>query len=309
MEPLRAAEPSADAMASDGAEAMAHAYEVETSRLLRSRLAVTMALYLLFLGTLTLFERRLPGRARIDVALAIEILCCVSAVVLVRIPRFARAVRPIAVAATSGLAITMVGYAASIQSAWDAVVIGQVCLMTCLAILLPWGWKAQLAISTVSLTAFALATPYLEPAPSSLYAVVGLLSAATTSSVAAFLVDRYRFEALARTSELSHAYALQREEAEISRVLLHVAQTLGDYIGREDLLEKVNRLAIEALGCDWSSTFAYDDEHDVFRFVSNVGSPEELRTELESIALPPGALPLFDELRNDRLVEIAEPAS
>jgi signal transduction histidine kinase len=63
---------------------------------------------------------------------------------------------------------------------------------------------------------------------------------------------------------------------------------------------------VDALGCDWSSTFVWEHERHRFRFVANVGSRTEVQTELESMDIPPDTLPLFDELRQRRLVEIQD---
>ena len=120
------------------------AYHLETSRLIRSRLELATALYLLFVGIVVAIERVTPGNPGTTIAYALEVLTCAAAVTANRMERFAHAVRTVAVACMATLAVVMLVYSAAIANPWDPVAIGQVCLMTCVAILLPWGWTAQL---------------------------------------------------------------------------------------------------------------------------------------------------------------------
>ena len=289
-------------------ESLARAYQRETARLVRARLDLSLAFFLLFMGIVVLFERRMLGHERVTLAYAVELTIAVLATILTRVERFADATTTIAALATSGLALSMLVFSAMIRSPWDPVAIGQVCLMTCLAIVLPWGWRAQLLLTTVSVGGFVILLPSFETTTPVIYALVALMTSATTSCFAAFFLDRYRFQAFARAVELSRAYALQQEEAEISTALLHVGQMLSQFIGRSELLEQVNRMVIDALGCDFSNTFVFDQEQNAFRFVANVGSRTEIRTELENIDFPPDSMAIFAQLRRGRMVEIGNVA-
>jgi hypothetical protein len=80
--------------------------------------------------------------------------------------------------------------------------------------------------------------------------------AAVTSVLGAFFLDRYRFEAFRRSS-------LHAEEAEIAATLLKATEALSVHLGAADMLEHVNRLSCEATGCDWSSTFLFDESRGV----------------------------------------------
>ena len=285
------------------------AYHLETSRLIRSRLELATALYLLFVGIVVAIERVTPGNPGTTIAYALEVLTCAAAVTANRMERFAHAVRTVAVACMATLAVVMLVYSAAIANPWDPVAIGQVCLMTCVAILLPWGWGAQLVLVTVSVGGFLLTMPFLRQTTPAVYPLVALLTSGTTSVWAALLLDRYRFQSFAHAAELSYAYARQQEEAETAAALLHVNEMLGGDVGRGELLETVNRLVVEALGTDWSSTFVFDEERRGFRFVGNVGSPPDSKVEFESIDFPPDAMPIFRELSQGRLVEIADPSA
>ena len=286
--------------------ALAAAYRRESNRLIRIRLELSLTFFLVFMGIVVLVERRMPGHGGVVTAFAVELLIGGTAVLLARRPRLSEATRPIAVAAMAGIALTMLVFSSTVRSPWDPAALGQVCLIACLAIVLPWGWRPQLALATISCVGFVLATPFLDRASPAVYPLVALGTGATTSTFAAFFLDRYRFEAFARAAELSRAYALQQEEAEISGALLHVAQTLGEFVGRTDLLEQVNRLVIDALGCDWSSTYVYDGERRRFRFLGNVGSRTDIRTEFESMDLRPDSASILRALESRKLVEITD---
>lgn len=280
------------------------AYQLETSRLIRSRLELAIAIFLLFVGIVVAIERISPGNPGTTIAYAFEVLICAAAVCANRSARFAHAARTTSLLCMCGLALVMLVYSAVIGNPWDPVAIGQVCLMTCIAIVLPWGWRPQLVLATVSCGGFVLAMPFLRASSPPVYPLVALLTSGTTSVWAAFLLDRYRFQSFTHAAELSSAYARQQEEAEVSTALLHVNEMLGTDVGRGDLLERVNRLVVEALGTDWSSTYVIDEQTGRFRFVGNVGSRHEARNEFASIDFPPDAMPVFEELRRGRLVEI-----
>ena len=285
------------------------AYEAETARLIRSRLELAVALVLLFVGIVVAVEHASPGNPGTTVAYAFEVLICAASVTANRMRRFAHASRTVAVLCMSGLAVVMLVYSATVGNPWDPVAIGQVCLMTCVSILLPWGWRPQLALVVTSFGGFLLSAPLLDRTTPAVYPIVALLTSGTTSVWAAFLLDRYRFQSFAHAAELSHAYSRQQEEAETAAALLHVNQMLGEDVGRGELLERVNQLVVDALGTAWSSTFVFDEASDGFRFVGNVGSPPESKAEFESIDFPPDAMPIFADLREGKLVEIADPAT
>jgi signal transduction histidine kinase len=284
------------------------AFQLETGRLIRARLELATPLYLVFVGLVVAVESQTAGNAGVTFAYALEVLICVAAVTANRMRRFADAARSIALLCMCSLAVVMLAYSAAVGNAWDAVAIGQVCLMTCIAIVLPWGWRPQLALVVVSCGGFLLSLAFLQRTTPAVYPVVGLLTSGTTSVWAAFLLDRYRFQSFAHAADLSSAYARQQEEAEVSTALLHANELLGADVGRADLLERVNQLVVDVLGTEWSSTFVFDEQARGFRFVGNVGSDPDAQSELASIDFPPSSMPIYEELRHGRLVEIADPA-
>src|SRR5436309_10282796 len=134
-------------------QALAAAYRAETARVLCRRLEVTVALFLLLVGPSIGLERFYhPERARIaTLTYAAELALCLLAVWVVRLPGFSA--RPAGVIAALGaaLAVLLGWYNAHVGGPLELFATAQVCLLSGLFVLLPWGWRAQLAVAVVSL--------------------------------------------------------------------------------------------------------------------------------------------------------------
>src|SRR5258707_13355593 len=123
----------------------------------------------------------------------------------------------------------------------------QVFLLTGLVETLPWSWRAQLAVAVTALAGFAVAAPHLLVNDTLAFSALAMLTGATTSVVGVRFLERYRRDAFVRA-------ALLTEEAEVSAALAEIAETLNANLNAPDMLERVNRVAAKALGCDWSAT-------------------------------------------------------
>jgi signal transduction histidine kinase len=277
-------------------------YRRETGRVLRQRLDLTVVLFLLLVGTSVVLEHRYhPERGPTITALyLVEAFACAVALVLVRRRPH---VWPGTVAAplTCTLAVLMVLYAARVDAGVERIATGLVCLLSGLVVLLPWGWRAQLAVSAVSLGSLVLAAPSMAPDDAFAYAMLALVTGATTSVAGAHFLERYRYDAFVRS-------ALHQEEAEIAAALVHVGETLNANLDQATMLERVTGLATGALACDWSSIFVWDDNRRVFRLSANVGSPPEIRAELAHLEFPPDSLPLLAALRPGTVLEMPDVA-
>jgi signal transduction histidine kinase len=288
----------------DGERGALAAFTTETAGLLRRRLQLAVALILALVATAGIIGSAYhPAHAPARPVGLGALLACVLALGAVYVTRLSPT--RVAVVLAASLAVLMGWY--NRQAGGEALhyAIGQLCLLSGLGVLLPWGWRAQLLLSAVTLASLPLAAPALTHGEGVAYAVVGLVVAAATSVLGAYLLDTYRYDAFARTTDLTRASQLTQEEAEISAALAHVGETLNAHLDATDMLERVSQLAREALGCDWSSTFTRDEERQTFRLAANAGGKAELVAELAQVELRRDALPLLAVVRPGEVVEVA----
>src|SRR5439155_21519790 len=138
----------------------------ETDRLLATRLDLTAVLFLVFVGGSVVIEAtQVPARAArcgsSTGSYGLEALVCLLAVVACRVPRLPLGPCAIAAALASALAALLSAYNASLGGSVERLAMTQVCLLTGLVVLLPWGWRAQLAVAAASFASFGLALPHL----------------------------------------------------------------------------------------------------------------------------------------------------
>ncbi len=279
------------------------AYRSETSAILRQRLAVAMGLFALFMGVGTFFEvAYYPERMRVAVLLySLEAGIAAAAVAFCQPVRLHGWSETIAVGVGVGELACICAYHAMVGAQAERVATILGCTLNLLSVLCPWGWAAQAATAVGAVVSFAAASPFLVTTDAHVFPGMVLLCAATTSVWAAFFLDRYRFESF------MHA-ALQTEEAEIAAALARIGETLSRGLGQTNVLDQVNQLTREALGCDWSSLYLFDPRRSVYWLASNVGSPHDVQAELAQLEFPPDSLSLLQSLRPRELVEITDAA-
>jgi signal transduction histidine kinase len=277
------------------------AYHAEIGRVLRRRLHLTVFLYLLFVGVGVYAERTsYPLRAPLITAIYLaEVLASGAALVALRASRLRDRPGMVGAALASVLSILMAGYDASVGNVVERSAMAQVCLLTGLVVTLPWSWRAQLAVAVTALAGFATAVPHLVVNDTLAFSVLAMLTGATTSVVGVRFLERYRRDAFLRA-------ALLTEEAEVAAALVEIAETLNANLTAPDMLERVNRVAAVALGCDWSATIVWDAARQSFRTHSVVGVSAEVQTEAASLEFPRNSLPIVAALRPNELIEIAD---
>ena len=104
---------------------------------------------------------------------------------------------------TALIVLLLLHYNLLVGAPAERCVMFQVCLVTAVVVLMPWGWRPQLFVAATSLVGFHVVAPQLPASDALQYAVVGLFSAAVTSVWGAFFLDRYRYEAFARAALLT----------------------------------------------------------------------------------------------------------
>jgi signal transduction histidine kinase len=280
---------------------LARAYAAETARLMRQRLAIVAPLFVVLMGAGIAFEvfSYPERRATVLGFWVAESSLVVLAALVSRQPAFERF--------TATACAFMMGGVATLITAYDVVVGGHpernamtiITLLNGNAVLMPWGPRVQAAGAGLALIGYGVLGPML-PAPGESWVLswIAVGVAAVTSVVGAYFLDRYRFEAFRRSS-------LHAEEADIAATLLKATETLSAHLGAPDMLEQLNRFAREATGCEWTSTFLFDESRGVYRLAANVGSRETVLESLWQTEYAPESLPLLEGFRPGTLVEIA----
>ena len=280
------------------------AYRAETARILRRRLDLAVALFVSLMGVAVFLQRTYHPEHGPLVVLVYggEALACLLALLACRLPRVWPGTMGALLVAV--LALLIAWYHGQVGGGAERFATAQVCLLTGVAVLLPWGWRAQLFVAAVTLGSLRLAAPPLAASEEAAYAVLALAAGTVTSVCGAFFLDRYRRDAFLHTASLTQASALQQEEAEIGAVLVHVGQTINAHLDQPDMLERVTKLTVDALGCDWSTILVRDERRQAFRLKASVGLAPEALAELAQIEFRRDNLPLLTALRSGEVLEI-----
>src|SRR2546430_1513957 len=305
---MRRSEPAVAGAGPESAADAKAAYRAETARLLRQRLDLTVALFVALVGISVILEGVYhPERQRAATLVYLtEVVACLAGIVSCRLPRLKDRTTGVAATLAATLAVLLSWYNGHVGGPVERFATAQVCLLSGLVVLLPWGWRAQLCVSLVSILSLPLAGAASGADDAFAYAVLALVTGATTSVCGAFFLDRYRHAAFARTELLVRASDQKREEAEIAEALVHIGETGNAQLDQATLLERVSRLAIETVGCDWSSMFVWDTRREAFRLAANAGWNPEVRTELAQLEFPADSLPVIAALRPGEVLEMPD---
>src|SRR5437660_12458855 len=130
----------------------------------------------------------------------VEVLMCAAGAAFWH--RAARDPRPAGACMAAGLSLCMSWYVGAAGAPVERFATAQVCLLSGLVVLLPWGWRPQLFVSAISILSLPLAGATSGADEACAYAALALVTGATTSVCGAFFLDRYRHAAFARTELL-----------------------------------------------------------------------------------------------------------
>lgn len=286
------------------------AYRAVNAQTLRQRIHLGAAIFAVVGAALYVAERDayLEQPASMGLILIGQALLCATAVALAAWGRVRERLPVVAAVAASLLVLTVVIEHVLLGLSVEVMAVTLVSILACGAALLPWGWRAQLGMSLVTVLGFGAAVFLAFDAPAAPHAYAGLLTVAVATVIGAFSLERYRFAAFQRAAGLERVSRENREEADIAEALVRVGHTLGGAVGQPDVFDRVNRLIVELLGCDWSATATIDADRKVLRIVGLHGVSPEVRTYAESMEFAEASLPLFRELLKGEMVEIEDSA-
>ncbi|MFN8546066.1 MAG: HAMP domain-containing sensor histidine kinase [Candidatus Binatia bacterium] len=292
--------PTPGVSATDSA-ALARNYRDETDRLVRARLPLAAAIFLLFMGVGSVVDAVThPSHGGpLLWTYAGFAATCGLALVAASLARMRGYRGTIAAVWGATLAAILAAYHGAVAMPPERLVVIESAMLNGFFVLLPWGPLAQAVPALAAVAGFAIVSPALAAADPSRFADLALLTAATTTVLGAYLLDRYRFDAFRRT-------ALEAEEAAIAAGLMHVSEVLHEHLDHPDMLEEVNRLACSLLDCDWSATFLWDADRCEFRLVAHVGVSPAVAAVAEELTPFWASLPLMAALRPGKLLEITD---
>jgi len=283
------------------------AYRRHRSALVTQRLPATTLVYLMGVGAATLAECWLFPE-RLELALPVYLgHVVVSMIGLIVAMLRVRWLSPTTVAAimASGWSVLLTFYTAAV-GAPERGASGQLCLLFGLFFMLPWAWRQQILVSAVAVAGVVGVANLHGVDEPTIYAFIVTMTGAVTSVGGVVFLDRYRFEGFARQTALKRASREKEEEAEIAAALLRVAEQLTANAAAPDLLESLTRVAVEAVGCDWGSTFEYDEARRRYRTISVWGASDPVRDEMLAVEFGPGDLAIIDRVAPGGLIEIAD---
>jgi signal transduction histidine kinase len=175
---------------------------------------------------------------------------------------------------------------------------------------MPWGRGPQAVAAALMVGAGVGALAVIHGSLAAVgHLAVGFATTAAASVFVAHAFERSRVERFRAAEALAASIAQAQEEAQVASVLVRVGEVLGAHLGQPDMLAAVNTLARDALGCDWSSTFIWDETRRSTRLAANVGSPPDVLAELRDIEWSIGSVPLVAAVRPGALLELPDAAA
>ncbi len=276
-------------------------YEHDRQAVVRARTELGAGLFLAFVGLASFIEGLNHGDRSVVVFefFATQVLAVVVAVLATRLSPLRSRPVIVGVALMAGLSVQMCAYNLVVTGPAERLAMAQVCMLTSLALLVPWGWRAQAVQAGVVLAAYAGVLPYLHIADGMAFPLLGLTVGATVSVAGAVFMERYRHETFVRA-------VLLREEADTAAALADVGQLLSTHLDDPQMLERVNRFAVATLGCSSSESYVWDEARGAYRVLATVGLAPDVATQLKQLEFSAESTPLIANVRPGEVLELAD---
>lgn len=171
------------------------AFAAETRRVMarRAPLGLGFALGLAAVSGLLELVYHYPARLALAATFAGEVTLTAGALLLMRRGRLRRHAIPITAVATFAITLSMIAYVTAVGASADALAFALILLLTGVALLCPWGARAQvpLAFGTVVAYVVALALGVRGGLPTA-YGIAGVAGGAFTSILGAVFLELHR---------------------------------------------------------------------------------------------------------------------
>jgi signal transduction histidine kinase len=289
------------AVSSHETAALRRAYEADRAEMVRRRIPGAAGFFVVSIGAAALVDRWTnPERsAAVTGIFGTQIVLSLAAVAACRPKGVARFVEAVAAAFAVALALLANLYLLLVDAPLEHLTVTAVCFLAGGAVLLPWSWQAQLVVSLSIVASYLLAAPSLPTDVGHVTMALNVVVIAVLMVMATVRLDRYRFEAFARS-------ATEAEEARVTTALARMGEMLHSHLRDAGMLEHANRLALEVLACDWSATFLWDDPADGYRLRSLAVRPG-LRLDDDRWALIASTIFGYDSLPLVRSLQLGRP--
>lgn len=113
----------------------------------------------------------------------------------------------------------------------------------------------------------------------------------------------------AAAQSLNESNVRLEEEAAISGALLRAAQALTTSLEPHEIIERLNEVIRQALGCEWSVTLLHDRPRDVYRVAAVSGTNRKILEEIRSFEFPVASAPLFAAVAQQGIVAVEDRGS
>lgn len=94
--------------------------------------------------------------------------------------------------------------------------------------------------------------------------------------------------------------------SEIDTVLLKLHELIHARDTEREQIQQVNGFAVEALKVDFSSTYLWDPDREVYYLAGNVGASEHVLREFPHVEFPRGSIPVLDVLEPGEVIEVPD---